>query len=66
MMMGLEVLLLIGMVAAVIWGAQQGWSPFRRGVSTQNRSALDILETRYAQGEIDRDEFHQRRAALVE
>lgn len=63
-MMGLELFLLIGVVVLIIWGAQQGWSPFRRGESTQNNSALDILERRYAQGEIDRDEFQERRALL--
>lgn len=64
MMMGLELFLLIGVIAFFVWGAQQGWSPFRRGESTQNGSALDILERRYAQGEIDRDEFQERRALL--
>lgn len=64
MMMGLELFLLIGVIAFFVWGAQQGWSPIRRGESTQNGSALDILERRYAQGEIDRDEFEERRALL--
>jgi hypothetical protein len=64
-MMGLELLILVGVVAAVIWGAQQGWSGFRRGETRETSSALDILERRYAQGEIDQDEFQDRRATLV-
>ncbi len=63
-MMGLEFFLLIGVVAVIIWGAQQGWSSFRRGGSAQNDSPLEVLERRYAQGEIDRDEFQERRALL--
>lgn len=64
MMMGLELFLLIGVVAFFVWGARQGWSPLRRGDSTQKNSALEILERRYAQGEIDRDEFQERRALI--
>ncbi len=64
-MMGLELFLLIGVVAFLVWGAQQGWPATRRGASRPTASsALDILERRYAQGEIDRDEYLQRRALL--
>lgn len=64
MMMGLEVILLIGVVAVVIWSMQRSWSPMRREGPEQDNSALDILDTRYARGEIDRDEFEERRALL--
>lgn len=37
-----------------------------RGVATGSRgsSAMEILEERFARGEIDRDEFEERRRAL--
>ena len=63
-MMGLDLLLLIGVVAAVIWAGQRGWTPLSLGERNQRSSALDILERRYAQGEIEGDEFHERRAML--
>ena len=61
MLMGLELLLLI---PAVIWAANRGWIQLGRRETNQSSSALDILERRYAEGEIDRDEFHERRALL--
>jgi putative membrane protein len=36
----------------------------RPQVASGNESALDILERRYAQGEIDHDEFKQRKRDL--
>ncbi len=63
-MMGLDLLLLLGAVAAVIWAGQRGWTPLRPGDRTQSGKALDILERRYAQGEIDGEEFRERRAML--
>jgi putative membrane protein len=57
----------------VFWGlliVLVGWlirttKPHQGGAEGQVRSnALTILEERFARGEIDRDEFEQRKAAL--
>ena len=57
------VALLIGVVVLVVKAVQGG----SRGVDTAlppPKSALEILEERYARGEIDRDEFEQKRSDL--
>jgi putative membrane protein len=50
-----------GVIALIIW-AVRGSS----GSNTPDRGsrAIEILEERYARGEIDRDEFQARRAEL--
>lgn len=55
------ILIIIVTVAAVRW--LTGTST-RYGKSHQ--SAVDILRERYARGEIDREEFHQRKRDLEE
>ena len=52
----IPVLLIALVVSYVI--RDRNWKP--------GRTALDILEERYARGEIDRDEFMKRRADLAE
>jgi len=54
--------LLIGAVVAVIWAASRtdGNTGERRGAT-----ALDILKTRYADGDITRSEFEQARRDLA-
>ncbi len=55
---------LAGFVALVVWAVRSG-RPSPGAVAVMPRtSALDILEQRYARGEIDHDDFEQRRAAL--
>lgn len=63
-MMGLDLLLVLGAVAAVIWAGRRGWTPLRPADRTDEGKAIDILERRYAQGEIDGEEFRERRAVL--
>ena len=69
MMMGgwiLMVLLVIGAVVVLVWGAASGKALWARGdQNTDERSALGILEDRFARGEIDREEFERRRAILT-
>ncbi|MEJ2646014.1 MAG: SHOCT domain-containing protein [Gammaproteobacteria bacterium] len=57
------VLLIVGIAAVVRWvffpPAAQTQSQVR-----PEKSALDIVEERYARGEIDREEFEEKRRAL--
>lgn len=56
------ILVVVGIVLLVRWAADQG----RRVPADGPRedSPLDILERRYARGEIDRDEFQRRKQDL--
>ncbi len=51
------------MVALVVWLI---WSVTRRPGSSHDgrRGAVDLLDERYARGEIDRDEYLQRKSDL--
>jgi putative membrane protein len=51
-----------GIVALVVWGIRStGDTRVRQESSTRS---IEILEQRYARGDIDTDEFQQRRAEL--
>ncbi|MCB2224503.1 MAG: SHOCT domain-containing protein [Actinobacteria bacterium] len=56
-LMGLFMILIVALVAWLVWSATRGWD--RRPPSGGN--ALDVLDDRYARGEIDRDEYLRRR-----
>lgn len=61
--MGLWMLLFwVGVILLVVWGVR-AISDGSRGGSDRRR-ALEILEERFARGEIDADEFERRRSAL--
>lgn len=61
-------LLPIAVVALVVWGVStRGRAFWARGDQDgKERSALQILEERFASGEIDREEFERRRAILAQ
>ena len=63
--MGLVWLVFLGLVVAgvvlVIRGSSGGTSDRGRG-----RSALDILDERFARGEIDREEYEERKRVLLD
>jgi putative membrane protein len=51
-----------GVVALVVWGIRSTGDT--RAHQDASSRAVEILEQRYARGEIDTDEFQQRRAEL--
>jgi putative membrane protein len=57
--MGLWWIVLIVIVGLLLWRGFAG-SP----ASTPHETALDVLKKRYARGEINRDEFEQKRRDL--
>jgi putative membrane protein len=57
------VLFWVGVIALVVWGVRQGGSTPAAAAGPSR--ALDILEERFARGEIDLEEFELRRSALT-
>lgn len=55
-------LLIAGVIAVLRWLIV---GPGRRTPPAERSSALDILAQRYARGEIDREEFEQKRLDLT-
>ncbi len=59
---------LVAVVFFVVWLVRQGQSGGSSkqagGYTGDRESALDILDRRYARGEIDREEYEERRQAL--
>jgi uncharacterized membrane protein len=60
-------MMMIGMVALwalLIWGAVYLATRVTKQDTSHPSSAIDVLEQRYARGEIDRDELDSRRSTL--
>ncbi|WP_037374387.1 SHOCT domain-containing protein [Sedimenticola selenatireducens] len=62
---GLMWLFWIVSIVLVVWAIKLAIGVANRP-GDKARSALDILEERYAKGEIDQEEFEQKRKALSE
>lgn len=58
------VLFWIVVIAVVFLGIRRFASAGRGEFGPPRETALDILKTRYAQGEIDREEFEQKKRDL--
>ena len=62
--MGLTMVLFwAGVIALVVWAVRSSNQPASRGHDPRRR-AIEVLEERYARGDIDDEEFRRRRALL--
>lgn len=62
-MMIFWIAVIIGLIFLVKWLAEQGRTDKR--TSQTEESALDILKKRYAKGEINKEEFEQKKRDLM-
>ena len=60
--------LFVVVVALLVWGGSTAGRAFwvRGDQAGTQRSALQLLEERFARGEIDREEFERRREVLAQ
>ena len=58
------VFVIIFLVRLLRWGGYYGHHRFRHGAYGRGSTALDILEERFAKGEIDKNEFEEKRKLL--
>lgn len=63
----IEPLLIVGIaIAATAWYVQHKWRRrARRMAMKRNRMSLDLLDRRYANGEIDRGEYLQKKDDIL-
>jgi putative membrane protein len=57
-------ILLIVIFVAVVWYARNGAPPGLLQTAPRHSAGLDVLEERYARGEINRDEYLQKKRDL--
>jgi uncharacterized membrane protein len=65
----LEPILIVGIVIAITaWYVQHKWRRRVRAIAAvreRDTAVLDVLARRYASGEIDRDEYLQKRSDIL-
>lgn len=52
-------------VIAVVWSVVKSMNRNNGSIQSTGKSALDILKERYASGEIDKEEFKERKKDLM-
>jgi len=60
-----QVLFWLVIIIGVVWAVKYITGQSRRNFTSGEETALDILKKRYARGEIDREEFEQKKRELV-
>ncbi len=59
-----QILILVIVIIAVVWAIRYFTGQRQIGSSSNSASALEILKRRYANGEIDKEEFEQKKKDL--
>ena len=59
------VVVVVVLIALVIWGARAFSSPSALDDGRRRSSGLDVLEERYARGELSREEYLQKKADIL-
>lgn len=60
-----QILILVIVIIAVVWAIRYFTGQRQIGSSSSSDSALEILKRRYANGEIDKEEFEQKKKDLL-
>jgi putative membrane protein len=62
----IETILVVGIViACTVWYMRKMWRQRARILTRQHSAELEVLGERYARGEINRDEYLQKRSDIL-